>query len=192
MQRDVLVVSPVRFKKGISFERLLMVAHPCGHARHVILNLKKPLERKAPYKITDKVRLREVASGLGIKTDGRPEKDILNEILDRALEDGQSSEHLPDMNIINLFGLYIFSAGLPEGPKAIFPCTILQSRERAGRRSRSSANSLTVLLPFRKRSLSLMGLLPFLWDAVPSEVRDASPTLGRTKRGGKGLRLNKN
>ena len=112
-----------------------------GHARHVILTLKKALERNAPYKITDKDRLREVASGVGIKTDGRPEKDILNEILDRDLEDGQSSEHLPDMNIINLFGLYIFSAGLPEGPKAIFPCTILQGRERAGRRSRSSANS---------------------------------------------------
>jgi len=28
-------------------------------------------------------------------------------------------EHLPDMNLINLFGLYIFSAGMPEGPKAI-------------------------------------------------------------------------
>jgi len=58
-----------------------------GHARHVILTLKKALEGKAPYKITDKDKLMEVASGLGIKTDGRPEKDILNEILDKALED---------------------------------------------------------------------------------------------------------
>jgi hypothetical protein len=26
-------------------------------------------------------------------------------------------------------------------------------------------------------------LLPFIWDAVPNEVRGASLTLGRTKRG---------
>lgn len=58
-----------------------------GHARHVVLTLKKALEGKAPYKITDRERLLEVANGLGIKTDGRSEKDIAMEILDRALED---------------------------------------------------------------------------------------------------------
>ncbi len=66
-----------------------------GHARHVVLTFKKALEGKAPYKITDKEKLMEVARGLGIKTDGRPEKDIALDILEKALEDITSQDSSP-------------------------------------------------------------------------------------------------
>lgn len=58
-----------------------------GHARHVVLTLKRAIEGKAPYKVADKDKLMEVAQGLGIKTDGRQEKDIVMDIINKALED---------------------------------------------------------------------------------------------------------
>ena len=59
-----------------------------GHARHVVVAFKKMLEGKAPsYKITDKDKLLEVAKGLGIETDGRDEKEIAKDVVEKALED---------------------------------------------------------------------------------------------------------
>lgn len=58
-----------------------------GHARHVVLTLKRAIEGKAPYRVADRDKLMEVAQGLGIKTDGRQEKDIVMDIINKALED---------------------------------------------------------------------------------------------------------
>ncbi len=59
-----------------------------GHARHVALAFKKMIEGKAPgYKITDRDKLMEVAGGLGITINGRPDTEIAAEVVDKALED---------------------------------------------------------------------------------------------------------
>lgn len=59
-----------------------------GHARHIALTFKKMLEGKAPgYKIGDPAKLKAVAEGLGIKLDGKSEKDIAKEVVEKAIED---------------------------------------------------------------------------------------------------------
>jgi len=73
-----------------------------GHARHVVLAFKKMLEGKASgYRIADSGKLMEVASGLGIKTEGRPEKDIAFDVVEKALEDVTRQDG-ETMNWINL------------------------------------------------------------------------------------------
>ena len=73
-----------------------------GHARHVVLSFKKMLEGKASgYKITDRDKLMEVADGLGIKADGKSDKEIASEVVDKALEDLSRQDDEP-MNWIKL------------------------------------------------------------------------------------------
>ncbi|MCL4475644.1 MAG: anaerobic carbon-monoxide dehydrogenase catalytic subunit [Nitrospirae bacterium] len=73
-----------------------------GHARHVVLSFKKMLEGKASgYKITDRDKLMEVASGLGIKADGKSDNEIASEVVDKALEDLSRQDDKP-MNWIKL------------------------------------------------------------------------------------------
>ncbi len=72
-----------------------------GHARHVVLAFKKMLEGKAPYSISDRNKLVEVASGLGIKFDGKSDKEIATEVADKALEDLSRQDGEP-MNWLKL------------------------------------------------------------------------------------------
>lgn len=73
-----------------------------GHARHVALAFKKMLDGKAPgYKITDHDKLMEVARGLGIQADGKSDKEIANEVVNKALEDTSRQDGEP-MNWIKL------------------------------------------------------------------------------------------
>ncbi len=73
-----------------------------GHARHVALAFKKMLEGKAPgYKITDRDKLMEVAGGLGIQADGKSDKEIAYEVVNKALEDTSRQDGEP-MNWIKL------------------------------------------------------------------------------------------
>lgn len=72
-----------------------------GHARHVVLAFKKMLEGKAPYSISDRNKLVEVASGLGIKFDGKSDKEIAIEVADKALEDLSRQDGEP-MNWLKL------------------------------------------------------------------------------------------
>lgn len=59
-----------------------------GHARHIAITFKKMVEGKAPgYKIADPDKLKAVAQGLGITLDGKSEKDIAREVVDKAIED---------------------------------------------------------------------------------------------------------
>lgn len=59
-----------------------------GHARHVVLTFKKMLEGKAPqYRISDRDKLMEVATGLGIRMNGKPDREIASEVVDKAIED---------------------------------------------------------------------------------------------------------
>ncbi len=66
-----------------------------GHARHVVLTLKKAVEGKAPYRVADQDKLREIANGLGIITNGRAERDIVMDIIEKALEDLTSQDGKP-------------------------------------------------------------------------------------------------
>jgi carbon-monoxide dehydrogenase catalytic subunit len=72
-----------------------------GHARHVVLAFKTMLEGKAPYSISDRNKLVEVASGLGIKFDGKSDKEIAIEVADKALEDLSRQDGEP-MNWLKL------------------------------------------------------------------------------------------
>ncbi len=73
-----------------------------GHARHVVLSFKKALEGKAPgYRIADGDKLMAVAQGLGIETDGKPEKEIALEVVYKALEDVSRQDGEP-MNWLKL------------------------------------------------------------------------------------------
>jgi len=64
------------------------VASHLGHARHVVLTLKKIADGKIPgYKITDRNKLMAVAQGLGIETDGKADKEIVIEVVGKAIED---------------------------------------------------------------------------------------------------------
>lgn len=73
-----------------------------GHARHVVLAFKKMVEGKAPgYRIADRDKLLEVASGLGIKIDGWSDKEIAMAIVEKALEDLSRQDEEP-MNWIRL------------------------------------------------------------------------------------------
>lgn len=73
-----------------------------GHARHVVLTFKKMLEGKAPgYRITDRDKLLEVAGGLGIKIDGKTDKEIAMAVVEKALED-LSRQDEETMNWIRL------------------------------------------------------------------------------------------
>lgn len=59
-----------------------------GHARHVVLTMKKMLEGKAPgYRIVDRGKLMEIASGLGIATESRTDNEIALDMVNKALED---------------------------------------------------------------------------------------------------------
>lgn len=67
-----------------------------GHARHVALAFKKALEGKAPgYSIKDTAKLKAVAQGLGIELDGKPDKEIALEVVDKALEDFSRQDGKP-------------------------------------------------------------------------------------------------
>ncbi len=66
-----------------------------GHARHVVITLKRSLEGKAPYRIADRDKLLEVAFGLDIKTEGRSETEICLDIIDRAIEDITRQDNMP-------------------------------------------------------------------------------------------------
>ncbi len=72
-----------------------------GHARHVVASFKKMLEGKAPYRIADREKLMEVASGLGIETDGRSDTEIALEVVEKAVEDVTRQDDGP-MNWIRL------------------------------------------------------------------------------------------
>lgn len=73
-----------------------------GHARHLLLAFKKMLEGKAAgYKITDRDKLLEVASGLGIVTEGRDDREIAAEVAEKALEDFTRQDGRP-MNWLKL------------------------------------------------------------------------------------------
>ncbi len=73
-----------------------------GHARHVVLTFKKMLEGSAAgYKVSDTGKLIEVAQGLGIKTNGKANKEIALEVADRALEDLSRQDGKP-MNWLTL------------------------------------------------------------------------------------------
>jgi len=72
-----------------------------GHARHVLLTFKKMLEGKANYKITDMDKLNEIAQGLEIKIDGKSDKEIAIQVLEKALEDLSRQDDEP-MNWLKL------------------------------------------------------------------------------------------
>jgi carbon-monoxide dehydrogenase catalytic subunit len=58
-----------------------------GHARFVALTLRDAMAGNAPYVIADRAKLMEVASGLGIVTEGTSDTDIAKEVVGKALED---------------------------------------------------------------------------------------------------------
>lgn len=67
-----------------------------GHARHVVLAFKKMLEGKAPgYSIADRDKLMEVAGGLGIRADGKSDREIALEVVDKALGDLSKQDDEP-------------------------------------------------------------------------------------------------
>ncbi len=73
-----------------------------GHARHVVIAFQKMLEGKAPgYKITDRAKLLEVASGLGIKTNGKSDTDVAREVASKAMDDLSRQDGEP-MNWLKL------------------------------------------------------------------------------------------
>lgn len=67
-----------------------------GHARELALLLKEIAEGKAPdYRITDKDKLFNLASKLGIETDGKDEKQVALEVAGKALEDFGRQDNKP-------------------------------------------------------------------------------------------------
>lgn len=73
-----------------------------GHARHVVLAFKKMLKGQAPgYKIANRDKLMETALGLGIKVNGKSDKEVAFEVAEKALEDLSRQDEEP-MNWLKL------------------------------------------------------------------------------------------
>ncbi|MEW6116298.1 MAG: anaerobic carbon-monoxide dehydrogenase catalytic subunit [Nitrospirota bacterium] len=67
-----------------------------GHARHVALTLKKVLEGKASgYGIASREKLLEVAQGLDITVEGKSDREIALQVVDKALEDLSRQDDAP-------------------------------------------------------------------------------------------------
>ncbi len=67
-----------------------------GHARHVLLTLRDPLDKKVPYEIKGESKVLALAKVFDVPTEGRDVVAICRDLVDIALEDFGRQDELPN------------------------------------------------------------------------------------------------